>query len=413
MCPGGFKFCISSACLLLPSLQVCITQKYIQYGVDATTANRNENDAKISETNAILEAQTLIKRPKRNVACQGDGEDSDDQENPNDGQPVSKVSMMIAPLPLPLHGILVSSPLYATAMKLATIQQAMKPVSDQRKLPPGGIIRSGRDFLIAESKAATHVDRQEHSLFVVIYQVMGSVLCNVRSTHTFFYLQARGLLVPPHVLLCHAHARRDRLAAAEQSQGIFSDDGPVDSRSVGLKEWLVPEHPSLGIGPKVPTGDPSQRPPGHFLRDTRHREELRQGLVVRVSSAVTSSHESPSSLEVGPAPLWYHALALSHRPLLPKGGVPGSLPLGLKFSVLLDGKVIAQTEDGSLALSPSPRWVPLTSESDASSDAGALLVMCTYDASILDQVRLLHAAHGHEASKVFSFFPSVACVYSA
>lgn len=203
--------------------------------------------------------------------------------------------------------------------------------------------------------------------------------------------QARGLPVPPHALLCHAHARRDRQAAASAEPGLLSsladDDGGAAASSAKVRT-LELEPPSFRIGPAgvVPKAIMPGPDDGAFLVDTRSPEELLKGMVVRVSSAITATHNSPPSLEVGPAPLWYHALALPYVPLLTDDGTP-ALPPGLRFSVLLDGRTIGQTDDGALALSATPRWVPLSATDDSAVDAGSLLVWCTEDPAVLKQVR--------------------------
>ena len=110
-------------------------------------------------------------------------------------------------------------------------------------------------------------------------------------------------------------------------------------------------------------------------------------MVVRVDSAVNSSHFSPSAHEVGPAPLWYHALTLPYAPL--HSGVSEervALPPALQLSVLLDGRTVALTEHGTLSVSAAPRWVTLSAPSDASIEAGSLLVWCSYDDAMLAQV---------------------------
>ena len=85
--------------------------------------------------------------------------------------------------------------------------------------------------------------------------------------------------------------------------------------------------------------------------------------------------------------MWYHALTLPYAPLLSEDvAAPPTLPPALKMSVLLDGRVVAQTDDGALSLSAVPRWVPLSAADDASVDAGGLLVWCSYDAAIIAQV---------------------------
>jgi len=159
--------------LLTPS-QVRITQKLpltavasAQVAADAALRKGDDEARAADERAAAREAQALIKRAKVDPATEGDGEDSDDQSSPDSRRLVSEVGMRLAPLPMPLHGISASSPLYAAALELARIQHG------------GGAIRSGPRKFIADATLPAQLRgpnaRQERSLFVVIFQVRAAL----------------------------------------------------------------------------------------------------------------------------------------------------------------------------------------------------------------------------------------------
>lgn len=117
-------------------------------------------------------------------------------------------------------------------------------------------------------------------------------------------------------------------------------------------------------------------------------------MIVRVDSAACSPHFSPAAHEIGPAPLWYHALTLPCAPLLTGyAEEQTAFPPALQLSVLLDGRTVALTEIGALSVSAAPRWVALSSPSDASTDAGSLLVWCSFDDAMLKQVCVPSSVH--------------------
>ena len=138
-----------------------------QIAADSAQRKGDDEARAADEREAAREAQALMKRAKVDPATEGDGEDSDDQSSPDSRRLVSEVGMRLAPLPMPLHGISASSPLYAAALELARIQHG------------GGAIRSGPRKFIADATLpaqlrgpnGVQLQRQERSLFVVIFQV--------------------------------------------------------------------------------------------------------------------------------------------------------------------------------------------------------------------------------------------------
>jgi hypothetical protein len=328
-----------AACVRLFA-QVAITQK-----ISSTNSDGGADDGFSPATDDI--SAYSRHRSQRASALQGDGEDSEDQAAPDVRRIITEVGIRPPPIPLPLRGLLASSPLYAAGLEAAAMLHGTSS------------IKSGPRFLAAAAaglEGSSVVQQQD--LFIAIYQ-------------------ARGLPVPPHSLLCHAYARRDRLKAAQdENAAAMADflDKPSDKPVAANVD-----RPSFGIGPA-----------GVAPMASSIFEEQR-GLVVQVSSSVTASHMSPPCCEVGPAPLWYHSIVLPYTPLVSAAVQPAGTvlppPPGLRFTVLLDGRPVAQTEEGALSVSASPQWVSLTTPADANVDAGSLLVLCSFDEALLSQWR--------------------------
>ena len=162
------------------TVQVRITQKLALAAVASAAvaaqkaARKGDASANAEdEAEAVREAQALLKRPKRDPETVGDGEDSEDQASPDLPRFISEVGMRLAPLPLPMHGILASSPLYAAALEIAAIQHG------------AAILKSGKRKFIADSTAPIQaVALTQRNLFVVIYQVRA---CGAATSHVGRY----------------------------------------------------------------------------------------------------------------------------------------------------------------------------------------------------------------------------------
>lgn len=146
--------------------QVRITQKLppppARAGEPAVTGSGVGAWSTESELQAV--ASSLVRRPKADPATEGDGADSEDQAAPSLRSIVQKVGLRLAPLPLPLHGILAASPLYSAAIEAAKVQHGAG----------GGVEKlSPRTPAVADVSSSPQKDSGERSLLIVIYQVCG------------------------------------------------------------------------------------------------------------------------------------------------------------------------------------------------------------------------------------------------